>query len=239
MVTRIDTMLLSAGGLGSLVALAMAKAAQDRAGGRRSMPGVVFVHDGRDSARQRLEHTRQQADFYGVPEVFELSMTHLHGAVGGLGPRRGADGETHEPTAPASLLLAGVQMANRAGARSLTWAVTRGGDPAGLARAAEQATLASHLNEASRGDAVDAEPDQGIEICTPFLELTGPQLLELGERVGASWGLAWSCLLGHAKPCGSCAGCRQRRRAFEAAGLSDPMDPGSIGRSVRRAGTAA
>ncbi|MEM7578017.1 MAG: 7-cyano-7-deazaguanine synthase [Planctomycetota bacterium] len=231
MAVRPDTLILSAGGLGSLVALSMDRAEREREtseGGKRKakLPGLVYVHDGREAGRPRLEHARQMADFFGIPAVLELAIPHLHGPAAGLAPLRGADGASNSPIAAPQVLLAALDLAQRLEATRLVWPVHCGGDAGRLALAMEQVALVQHLREACRSSETYAQDSQrDIELDTPLLELSTPQMLDLGQRVDASWGLAWSCLLPGAKPCGACAGCRQRRRDFDAAGLVDPLEP--------------
>ncbi len=232
MAVRPDTLILSAGGLASLVALSLDRSQRDReaaSGAKRKpkSPGLVYVHDGREAGRQRLEHARQMADFFGIPAVLELAVPHLHGPAAGLAAPRGADGATSVPLAAPQMLLAAFALAERIQAKRLVWGVRKGGDPAGLALAMEQAALVQHLRDACRGANPNAPSDAALDIAldTPLLEFTTPQMLDLGERAQASWGLAWSCLLPGSKPCGACAGCRQRRRDFDAAGVVDPLEP--------------
>ncbi|MEM1446328.1 MAG: 7-cyano-7-deazaguanine synthase [Planctomycetota bacterium] len=231
MAVRPDTLILTAGGLSSLVALSMDRAERQReaseAGKRKpKLPGLVYVHDGREAGRQRLEHAQQMADYFGIPAVLELAVPHLHGPAAGLAPPRAADGATHSPIAAPQILLAAFDLAQRLEAKRLVWPVACGEDPARLALAMEQVALVQHLREACRSAETNPQLSQSeIELDTPFLELSMPQVLDLGQRVEASWGLAWSCLLPGSKPCGACAGCRKRRRDFDAAGLVDPLEP--------------
>ncbi|MEM1099832.1 MAG: 7-cyano-7-deazaguanine synthase [Planctomycetota bacterium] len=231
MAVRPDTLILTAGGLGSLVALSMDRATQDRDaadGSRRKAkpPGLVYVHDGREAGRQQLEHAQQMADYFGIPAVLELALPHLHGPAAGLAAPRGADGISHSPIAAPQVLLAALDLAQRLEAKRVVWPVNCGGDSARIALATEQLALVQHLREACRSaEANTADSQRDIELDTPLLDLTTPQVLDLGERNNASWGLAWSCLLPGSKPCGACAGCRQRRRDFDAAGLVDPLEP--------------
>jgi hypothetical protein len=192
--------------------------------GRWVPPGLIFVHDGREAERVRLERVRQMADYFGVASVATLSLPHLHGPAGGHAPPGGADGGSRVPSAGPQMLLAASDLVQRAGGKRLLWAVFRGNDPARSATTMEQLTLVRHLGDASTDPSFDRERD-GLEVQTPLLELTLRQVLDLGARAEASWGLAWSCLLPGPQPCGACGGCRTRRRAFAEAGLVDPLEP--------------
>ncbi len=58
---------------------------------------------------------------------------------------------------------------------------------------------------------------------TPLLELTDQQVVELGGQLDVPWKLAWSCQFHGDKPCRVCDPCRRRQRAFDAAGVIDPV----------------
>lgn len=62
-----------------------------------------------------------------------------------------------------------------------------------------------------------------IEIRTPLIRLTKPQIIERGLALGVDYGLTHSCydpVDGHA--CGHCDACLIRKKAFESLGLTDP-----------------
>ncbi len=214
-----DTLILNAGGLRSLVALAGHRAAHDR------KPALLYVHDGRDADQPRFEHAHRQADFFGIAKLHELKLPHLYGSR----IQRAADGAAVSPLSTPQLLLAAAQHARRLGANSLIWPAARGHDPAGLALAAEHAILVQHLIETEPAADDATNPDApGFRILTPLLELTPPQLLQRGQRADANFALAWTCLLGQPSPCGACAGCRTRRRAFDTARVLDPLEPSPV-----------
>lgn len=213
-----STLILGAGGVASLVALAM----QKQRGG--PAPALLCVHDGRPTTAARLEHARRQADFFGLSRLHELKLPHLfaHAAVDGTGTPRAA------LTTP-QLLLAALQLAGRRGYDRLVWPATRGGDAAALAVALEHVTLTQHLAGAERDldpkHVASVDATAAVTIETPLLELDATQVLDLGQRAGASWGLAWSCRAAGDAPCRVCAGCRQRQRTFDRAGIVDPLEP--------------
>ncbi|NJL31135.1 MAG: hypothetical protein HC898_05615 [Phycisphaerales bacterium] len=49
-------------------------------------------------------------------------------------------------------------------------------------------------------------------------------MLEVGQRLKAPWGLAWSCHQHALAPCRSCEGCRRRMAGFAALGLQDSWE---------------
>ncbi len=66
-------------------------------------------------------------------------------------------------------------------------------------------------------------PATRIEICTPLIELTKAEIVRRGVELGAPLGLTWSCYQASDAACGTCDSCVLRRRAFEQAGVTDPI----------------
>lgn len=62
-----------------------------------------------------------------------------------------------------------------------------------------------------------------IRIETPVIRLRKSQIVTLGLELGAPFDLTWSCYSREDQACGNCESCKLRFRAFEAAGVSDPV----------------
>jgi len=62
-----------------------------------------------------------------------------------------------------------------------------------------------------------------IEIVTPLIAMRKVQIIRLGLELGAPFDLTWSCYSRQDKACGVCDSCALRLRAFEAAGVTDPI----------------
>ncbi len=62
-----------------------------------------------------------------------------------------------------------------------------------------------------------------VRIVTPIIDRTKKEIVETGSRLGVPFEYTWSCYRGGEKPCGTCESCLFRRRAFEEAGVRDPM----------------
>jgi len=62
-----------------------------------------------------------------------------------------------------------------------------------------------------------------IEIVTPLIAMRKTEIVRLGLELGAPFDLTWSCYSREDQACGVCDSCALRLRAFEAAGVKDPI----------------
>lgn len=60
-------------------------------------------------------------------------------------------------------------------------------------------------------------------VYAPLLSLNKVEIVRLGVEIGAPFELSWSCYQGGALPCRVCESCVRRRRAFDEAGVPDPL----------------
>jgi len=65
--------------------------------------------------------------------------------------------------------------------------------------------------------------DGRIEIVTPLIAMRKADIVRLGLELGAPFDLTWSCYSREDQACGVCDSCVLRCRAFEEAGVSDPI----------------
>jgi 7-cyano-7-deazaguanine synthase len=73
--------------------------------------------------------------------------------------------------------------------------------------------------------AIDAgtKPETKIEIVTPVIHLSKSDIVRRGLELGAPLDLTWSCYTSEDLACGRCDSCALRLRAFQQAGMSDPI----------------
>jgi len=73
-----------------------------------------------------------------------------------------------------------------------------------------------------------------IEIVTPLIAMRKAEIVCLGLELGAPFDLTWSCYSREDVACGVCDSCVLRLRAFQAAGVSDPIPYAAKAASVNR-----
>ena len=70
---------------------------------------------------------------------------------------------------------------------------------------------------------VGTRPETEIEICAPLIHLSKAEIIRRGVDLGAPLDLTWSCYQSSDAACGACESCVLRLRAFEQAGVPDPI----------------
>jgi 7-cyano-7-deazaguanine synthase len=73
--------------------------------------------------------------------------------------------------------------------------------------------------------------DGDIRVVTPLIQLRKSEIVQLGVELNAPFHVTWSCYSGESEACGRCESCVLRLRAFEQAGLVDPVPYATIGGS--------
>jgi len=67
------------------------------------------------------------------------------------------------------------------------------------------------------------KPETNIEIVTPVITLKKSEIIRRGIELRAPLHLTWSCYQGEDAACGACDSCLLRLRAFDEAGVADPI----------------
>lgn len=62
-----------------------------------------------------------------------------------------------------------------------------------------------------------------VHVRAPFIEKTKKDIVVKGIELNVPFELTWSCYSGGDRPCGKCATCLDRAKAFEANGIVDPL----------------
>jgi len=62
-----------------------------------------------------------------------------------------------------------------------------------------------------------------VSVHAPFVAMKKAELLRIGLELGVDYSHTWTCYRGGATPCTTCPTCVERLKAFEAAGVRDPL----------------
>ena len=71
----------------------------------------------------------------------------------------------------------------------------------------------------------------GIGVATPLIAMRKAEITRLGLELGAPFDLTWSCYSREDRACGVCDSCALRLRAFQEAGVSDPLPYAAVPQS--------
>ncbi len=71
--------------------------------------------------------------------------------------------------------------------------------------------------------AAGTKPDTRLEIVTPVIHMRKSEIVRRGIELGAPLAQTWSCYQAEDVACGTCDSCALRLRAFEEAGVEDPI----------------
>ena len=62
-----------------------------------------------------------------------------------------------------------------------------------------------------------------LRVLAPFADRTKADVVRRGAELGVPFELTWRCYAGGETPCGTCGTCADRRAAFAACGITDPL----------------
>lgn len=225
--SRTAVVLLS-GGMDSCVCVAIARE-------RHGAANVALLHAGYGQRTERRERQAFDAiaDFYEVQKRLVVQLDHFR-AIGGsaltdrsigvpenslnaAGPHGAEIPVTYVPFRNAHFLSVAVSWAEAIGAGAIyIGAVAE--DSSGYPDCRPEYYRA--FQELVR---LGTRPETQIEIVTPVIAMKKAQIIQRGIELGAPLHLTWSCYQGEDAACGTCDSCLLRLRAFEQAGVADPI----------------
>ena len=210
---------LVSGGMDSCVATAIAAETHRLA--------CLHVNYGQRTQRRELACFRDIVRHYNAEKVLVVDLPHL-GRIGGssLTDRRlpitpsessGTIPLTYVPFRNANLLCVAVSWAEVIGAKRIFIGAVEQDAP-GYPDC--RAVFYKAFNEVVR---LGTRPETTIELITPLIGMTKSEIVRKGVALGAPFHLTWSCYAQEDVPCGACDSCLLRARAFEEAGVTDPL----------------
>lgn len=212
---------LVSGGMDSCVTAAIA---------REQSKTLAFLHVSYGQLTEQRERLAFEniADHYGVEERLAVSIESLS-AIGGSSLTDAniavPEADLHSRRIPASY----VPFRNAHFLSIATsWAEVIGANTIYIGAVAEDSSgypdCRPEFYEAFQ-QAIDlgTKPDTFIRISTPVINLSKPEIIRAGLRLGAPLDLTWSCYQASELACGQCDSCALRLRAFRLADSEDPI----------------
>jgi 7-cyano-7-deazaguanine synthase len=71
---------------------------------------------------------------------------------------------------------------------------------------------------------VGTKPETSIELVAPFVDWNKTEIADRGLDLDVPYELTWSCYREEAPACGTCDACAYRLKAFQEAGVEDPIE---------------
>ena len=217
---KIKAVVLMSGGMDSCVTAAIAARDYDIA--------AFHASYGQRTERRELECFHAIADHYGAAERLAVRLDHLQ-VIGGSSLTdsnltiRDADLESREipntyvPFRNAHFLSIATSWAEVLGARKIfigaVWE-----DSSGYPDCRPE-----YYEAFNRVIRAGTKPTTDIRIETPLIHLSKHQIVKKGLELEAPFHLTWSCYRDSNAACGICDSCALRLRAFQEAGVEDPI----------------
>jgi len=214
--------LLVSGGMDSLVATAMAHhQGFDLA--------AMHVNYGQRTWNKELESFRRICDHYGIDCRLEVDAGFL-GTIGGSSLT-----DQDIPVGPADLLGTTIptsyvpfRNANFL-SMAVSWSEVIGANRIFIGAVEEDSSGYPDCRKVfydAFNKVIDlgTRPETEIEILTPLISMSKAQIVAKGMELDAPFDCSWSCYKSEGLACGVCDSCARRLRAFEMAGIRDPVE---------------
>jgi 7-cyano-7-deazaguanine synthase len=223
MAEKPKAVVLLSGGMDSCVTTAIAS--------RTHRLALLHASYGQRTERRERRAFDEIGDFYGVRERLVVRFD-AFAQIGGsaltdarievpesgaaLAPRAGIP-VTYVPFRNAHFLSAAVSWAEVIGASAIfVGAVSEDSSGYPDCRPEYYRAFEAVIREGTR-------PETHIEIATPVIAMKKSEIIRRGVELGAPLEGTWSCYQFDDEACGTCDSCRLRVRAFDEAGLRDPI----------------
>lgn len=191
---------------------------------------LLHARYGQRTERREGQAFEAIADHYGVPADRRLvcDLAHL-GRIGGSSltdrriPVAGAEfaagriPTSYVPFRNAHFLAAAVSWGEVLGASAIFIGAVEA-DSSGYPDCRE-----AYYEAFNRLIELGTRPETRLRIVTPLIRMRKCDIVRRGGALGAPLQATWSCYEAEDRPCGACESCVLRARAFEEAGVVDPI----------------
>jgi 7-cyano-7-deazaguanine synthase len=212
---------LVSGGMDSCVSAAIAREENDE---------LAFLHVsyGQRTEARELRAFQEIADYYGVNRRLAVSIEYLS-RIGG------------SSLTDSSIMVAEADLASREIPTSYvpfrnahllsiatSWAETCGARRIYIGAVAEDSSgypdcRPEFYDAFEEVIKIGTRPETVVEIVTPVIALRKYEIVRRGLELNAPLQLTWSCYQSSERACGRCDSCALRLRAFQQAGVADPI----------------
>lgn len=217
---------LVSGGMDSCVTAAIANLKYEMA--------FLHVNYGQRTEKRELKSFKAIADHYNVQHRLTANVTHLS-AIGGssltdakikvthANPKKLFNSSKTEipssyvPFRNANILSVAVSWAEVIGAKKIFIGAVEE-DSSGYPDCRKE-----FYEAFNKMIDLGTKPETKIEIITPVIDLKKSQIVQRGIELKAPFELTWSCYQSEDRACGICDSCALRLRAFQIAGIDDPI----------------
>lgn len=217
---------LLSGGMDSLVSTAIAKQ-------KGFLITALHLNYGQRTEARELKSFTAIADHYQIAERFVADVTHL-ARIGGSSLTDTSIAVSHADLENTEIPTSYVPFRN-ANILSIatSWAEVIGAEKIFIGAVEEDSSgypdcRKEFYDAFNRVIAAGTKPPvkgkSPIEILTPVIEMKKAEIVDLGMKLGAPFELSWSCYQQNLVACGVCDSCALRLRAFEQAGVRDPIE---------------
>lgn len=191
-------------------------------------PHLVHVSYGQETAPKELECAKSLAEVCDAAAFVHLESPHL-GAIGGsslvdssMPIADASDAEaipdTYVPFRNANLLAMGVSYAEACDCK----AVYMGAHTVDFAGYPDCRPEFFDAFQLVVDEGTKEETD--VDVRVPFVEWSKADIVRHGADLEVPFELTWSCYRSGSPACGTCDSCTYRLRAFEEAGVEDPIE---------------
>lgn len=219
---------LLSGGMDSCVCAAIAAQEHELA--------LLHVGYGQRTAARERRAFEEIADFYGVRRRLVCSLDYMR-EIGGSSltderipvSKKGLDAAgdavptSYVPFRNTHLIAVAVSWGEALGARSVYIGAVEA-DSSGYPDCRPE-----YYEAYNRLIKLGTRPETALRVVTPVIEMSKAEIVRRGLELGAPLQLTWSCYEREDMACGQCDSCRLRLRAFEEAGVPDPIPYVSAG----------